>query len=80
MTTTSAAVDNGVNVGALLEAREALSGAPEAAKFEWRATCKWVNGTHSNTTSQSFFGLGEVQSHRTEFSYDADHPLAGCDP
>jgi len=74
MTTTNANVDNGVNVGALLEAREALSEAPEAAKFEWRATCKWVNGTHSNTTIQSFFGLGEEQSHRTEFSYDADHP------
>ena len=74
MTTTSAAVDNGVNVGALLEAREALTEAPEAAKFEWRATCKWVNGTHSNTTIQSFFGLGEEQSHRTEFAFDADHP------
>ena len=74
MTTTNATVDNGVNVGALLEAREALSEAPAAAKFEWRATCKWVNGTHSNTTIRSFFGLGEEQSHRTEFSYDADHP------
>ena len=74
MTTTSATVDNGVNVGALLEAREALTEAPEAAKFKWRATCKWVNGTHSNTTIQSYFGLGEEQSHRTEFSYDADHP------
>ena len=74
MTTTSAAVDNGVNVGALLEAREALTETPAAAKFEWRATCKWVNGTHSNTTIRSFFGLGEEQSHRTEFSYDADHP------
>ncbi|MFA9420075.1 MAG: OsmC family protein [Gammaproteobacteria bacterium] len=74
MTTTSAAVDNGVNVGALLEAREALTEAPAAAKFEWRATCKWVNGTHSNTTIRSFFGLGEEQSHRTEFSFDADHP------
>ena len=74
MTTTNATVDNGVNVGALLEAREALSEAPAAAKFEWRATCKWVNGTHSNTTVRSFFGLGEEQSHRTEFSFDADHP------
>jgi len=74
MTTTNEAVDNGVNVAALLEAREALTEAPEAAKFQWRATCKWVNGTHSNTTIQSFFGLGEEQSHRTEFSYDADHP------
>jgi uncharacterized OsmC-like protein len=74
MSTTPEAVDNGVNVGALLEAREALTEAPAAAVFQWRATCKWVNGTHSQSTVQSFFGLGEEQSHRTEFSFDADHP------
>ena len=34
---------------ALLDAREALKGAPEAAKFTWRASCKWQNGTHSQT-------------------------------
>ena len=74
MSEASSAVDNGVNVGALLEAREALSQAPEAAKFNWRATCKWINGTHSHSTVKSFFGLGEEQTHRTEFSFDADHP------
>ena len=31
-------VDNGVNVQALLDAREVLAGAPEAAQFTWRAT------------------------------------------
>ena len=56
MTTTS--VNNGVNVEALLDAREALKGAPEAAKFTWRASCKWQNGTHSKTKVQGFFGLG----------------------
>ena len=74
MSATNIAVDNGVNVEALLEAREALTEAPAAAQFTWRATCKWVNGTHSQSTIQSFFGLGEEQSHRTEFSFDADHP------
>jgi uncharacterized OsmC-like protein len=67
-------VDNGVNVAALLEARAALTDAPEAAKFQWRATCKWVNGTHSNSVVQGFFGLGEEQHHKTEFEFDADHP------
>ncbi len=67
-------VDNGVNVEALLGAREALTAAPEAAQFAWRASCKWVNGTHSHSTCQSFFGLGEEQAHKTEFSFDADHP------
>jgi uncharacterized OsmC-like protein len=67
-------VNNGVNVGALLEAREALRKAPEAAKFTWRASCKWLNGTHSRTDVQGFHGLGEEQKHKTEFSFDADHP------
>ena len=74
MTTNSTAVDNGVNVEALLGAREALTETPAAAAFKWRATCKWVKGTHSRSTVQSFFGLGEDQSHRTEFSFEADHP------
>jgi uncharacterized OsmC-like protein len=67
-------VQNGVNVEALLAAREALKSAPEAAKFTWRASCKWQNGTHSRTKIQEFHGLGEAQKHKTEFSFDADHP------
>ena len=70
----TAAVDNGVNVGALLEAREALRNMPEAAKFTWRATCKWQKGTHSKTRIDDFFGLGQEQKHRTEFTFEADHP------
>src|SRR4029077_14950546 len=67
-------VQNGVNVDALLGAREALTKAPEAAKFQWRATCKWVNGTHSRSTVEGFYGLGGEQTHKTEFTFDADHP------
>ena len=67
-------VDNGVNVEALLGAREALTKAPEAAKFNWRASCKWVNGTHSQTNVKGFYGLGQEQSHKTEFTFDMDHP------
>jgi uncharacterized OsmC-like protein len=74
MTATDTPVDNGVNVEALLQAREALTGAPEGAEFHWRATCEWQNGTHSNSVVESFFGLGEEQRHRTKFTYDADHP------
>jgi organic hydroperoxide reductase OsmC/OhrA len=66
--------DNGVNVDALLEAREALKGAPEAANFKWRATCNWENGTHSHSTVEGFYGLGGEQKHKTTFNFDADHP------
>jgi len=74
MNTQEIAVDNGVNVAALLGAREALSQAPEAAKFTWRATAGWVNGTHTSSTIQKYYGLGEEQQHRTEFTFDTDHP------
>ena len=74
MTMTTETADNGVNVQALLGAREALTNAPEAAQFTWRATSKWVNGTHTRSTCRGFFGLGEEQSHKTEFTLDTDHP------
>src|SRR5215468_7009062 len=74
MTSTATPVNNGVNVDALLGARTALTDAPEAAKFQWRASCEWRNGTHSTTNVNGFFGLGEEQKHRTTYSFDIDHP------
>jgi uncharacterized OsmC-like protein len=68
------AVDNGVNVDALLGAREALTEAPEAAQFRWNATSQWVKGTHTRASCKGFYGLGEAQSHKTEFTYNTDHP------
>ena len=72
---TTSVVDNGVNVEALLGAREALADTPEIAQFQWRSTASWVNGTHSRSSVETFYGFGEEQRHRTTFSYDVDHPL-----
>ncbi len=74
MSVSESSVNNGVNVAALLEAREALTAAPEGAQFMWRATCEWKNGTHSHSTVEGFFGLGEEQKHKTTYTFDADHP------
>jgi uncharacterized OsmC-like protein len=74
MTTPSTAVDNGVNVQALLGAREALGQTPEAARFRWRATSQWMRGTHTRSTIDGFFGLGGEQTHRRPFNFETDHP------
>ena len=74
MTMTDSPVDNGVNVAALLGAREALSASPEAAEFTWRASCTWRNGTHSRSTVAGFTGLGAEQQHRSTYEFDVDHP------
>ncbi len=75
MTTTQAqTAQNGVNVAALLGAREALTATPEAAHFKWRATSEWLHGTHSRATVDGFFGLGGEQKHRQTFQFESDHP------
>lgn len=74
MATQETAINNGVNVEALLGARAALTEAPEAAAFIWRASSTWANGTHTKSRVEKFFGLGEEQSHRSAFEYDTDHP------
>ncbi len=67
-------VDNGVNVEALLGARAMLAEAPEGGRFQWRASCNWVRGTHSRSLVQGFYGLGAEQSHKQAFRFDVDHP------
>jgi uncharacterized OsmC-like protein len=70
----AATINNGVNLDALLGAREALEQAPDAAQFKWRASCDWVTGTHSRSTISTFFGLGTEQSRDKQFCLEADHP------
>ncbi|MGQ0577783.1 MAG: OsmC family protein [Betaproteobacteria bacterium] len=73
-TTNEKHVKNGVNVEALIGARDALTKAPEGAKFKWRASCEWVDGTLSRSTVQGFYGLGGEQKHKSKFTFDTDHP------
>ena len=74
MTIQAKTAENGVNVAALLGAREALKEAPEAARFKWRATSEWVRGTHNRATVDGFFGLGGEQQHRQTYQFSTDHP------
>jgi len=74
MAEASSSVNNGVNVAALIEAREAFTKAPAAAQFKWRAACEWKDGTHTHSTVEGFYGLGQEQHHKKTFTFDADHP------
>lgn len=80
-TTTERPPLNGVDVPTLFATLDAVKGAPEAARFQFRATNRWIRGTHSRTTIDGFFGVGQEQQHRAEYSLEADHPevLVGTD-
>jgi uncharacterized OsmC-like protein len=65
---------NGVEVGALLAARQALEEAPAAAEFIWKATSEWKGGVHTSAKIEKFFGLGAEQSRSKAFELETDHP------
>jgi uncharacterized OsmC-like protein len=73
---------NGVDTPMLFATLDAVKASTELAKFQFRATNRWVSGTHNRTTIRGFYGAGQEDTTRTaDFSYDADHPavLVGKD-
>jgi len=66
---------NGVDVPTLFATLDAVKGAPEIARFQFRARNEWVSGTHNRSTIHGFYGAGQEDTSRAEpFAYDADHP------
>jgi uncharacterized OsmC-like protein len=72
---------NGVDVPTLFATLDAVRGQRELAQFTFRAKNRWVSGTHSQNTSQGFFGAGQEHEHERTYVFDADHPavLVGKD-
>jgi uncharacterized OsmC-like protein len=65
---------NGVDTPTLLATINAVGDEPALAKFQFRAANRWVSGTHSRTTIDSFYGAGEERRHLEPQVYDVDHP------
>jgi uncharacterized OsmC-like protein len=72
---------NGVDTPTLFATLDAVKAQPELAKFQFRATNRWQQGTHSKTRIHSFYGANGERAHVSEHVYDADHPqvLVGRD-
>jgi uncharacterized OsmC-like protein len=72
---------NGVDVTTLLATREAVRSTPDIAQFQFRATNRWVSGTHSVSTYDGFHGVGQEMAHRQTTEVVSDHPevLVGTD-
>jgi uncharacterized OsmC-like protein len=65
---------NGVNTPTLLATLGVVKDQPTLAKFQFRATNRWIAGTFSETRIESFSGAGGEHTHKTAFTYGADHP------
>jgi uncharacterized OsmC-like protein len=73
--TTPAPIRNGIDTGQVYGTLDALSAVPELGRFEFRATNRWINGTHSRSTIQGLWGAGQEDTSRAApFVLDASEP------
>ncbi len=65
---------NGVNVDQLFKTIELIKEKPEIARFKFRATNKWFDGTHNRATVKDFYGAGEEDATREPMVFELDEP------
>jgi uncharacterized OsmC-like protein len=80
-TITDDPIRNGVDTATLFATLDAVKGNNDIAKFQFRASNKWISGTHSQGTISGFFGAGQEMAHKSVHVFDVDHPavLVGAD-
>lgn len=69
---------HGVDTPKLFATIDVVKGQPELAQFQFRATSRWIKGTHCRSTMASFAGAGGEHQHVAAFKADSDHPAVLC--
>ncbi len=66
---------NGVDLQRLADTIEAVTADPGLGRFQFRARNHWIDGGHSRTTIQGFYGAGQEDTTRSQpFLVDTDEP------
>jgi uncharacterized OsmC-like protein len=75
MTTVTDTVRNGVDTQQMYATLDLIKSRPELARFQFRASNRWVDGAHNRSRIQGFYGAGQEDESRTEpFELDAGEP------
>jgi uncharacterized OsmC-like protein len=75
-------VRNGVDTATLFATLDAIKAQPEIARFQFRATNRWIDGAHNRSTIKGFYAACGEDTTRTEsFELNAGEPsiLLGTD-
>jgi uncharacterized OsmC-like protein len=75
-------IRNGVDTEQLFGTLDLIKAQPELARFQFRATNRWINGSHNRSTIKGFYAAGAEDETRGEaFVIDAGEPaiLLGTD-
>ncbi len=68
-------IRNGVDTEKMFATLDLIKAQPELAKFQFRATNRWIDEAHNRSTIKGFYGAGGEDTTRTEeFQLDAGEP------
>ena len=82
MTAVTDTIRNGVDTEQLFSTLDLIKDQPELARFQFRATNRWIDGSHNRSTIKGFYAAGGEDTTRSEeFVIDAGEPaiLLGSD-
>jgi uncharacterized OsmC-like protein len=66
---------NGIDLNQLFGTLDAIKGNNDLGRFAFRASNRWIDGSHNRSTIQGFYGAGQEDSSRREpFVIDAGEP------
>ena len=65
---------NGVDTTRLQETVRNVKASPELGRFKFRIANRWIGGGETRSETNSFYGCGQNQSHKTAFHLVADEP------
>ena len=54
---------NGVDTAKLFATLDAVKAQPEAARFRFSVSNRWISGTHNQNQISTFYGVGAEQQH-----------------
>ena len=75
MTAITTPTRNGIDVAQVYGTLDAIAADPSLARFEFRVSNRWIDGTHSRSTIQGFYGAGQEDASRERaFEVDASEP------
>ena len=69
---------NGVDTAALFATINPVAEQPELGRFQFRASNRWISGTHNQSTINGFYGAGQQHTRAQDHTLDADHPAVLC--
>jgi uncharacterized OsmC-like protein len=75
MTTITDTRRNGVDVAKLYGTLDAIKAQPEIARFQFRASNRWIDGAHNRSTIRDFYAACQEDTSRAQaFDLDAGEP------